>query len=144
MRVLFELQIEDEFNGWDEGAIFKFDNGNVYIQDEYKYNYYYEYRPLATVYSKDGQMYMKVDGLSESVRIRPLENYFESKIAGEFKGWEGSTEFKLTNGQIWKQTQYDYHYHYAYMPNVMIYNDGYSVKLKVEGVDKIISVTKIK
>jgi len=30
----------------------------------------------------------------------------ESRVDGEFEGWDGETIFPLTNGQIWQQVQY--------------------------------------
>lgn len=68
----------------------------------------------------------------------------KSKIDGEFEGWEGETIFKLLNGQIWQQNEYNYHYHYAYMPSVVIYRDSSGYKMKVEGVKKTIRVTRLK
>ncbi len=41
-------------------------------------------------------------------------NVVESEIDGDFHGWDGNTIFKLVNGQIWQQTEYDYEYEYAY------------------------------
>lgn len=37
----------------------------------------------------------------------------ESRIAGEFKGWSGRTNFKLENGQVWTQVNND---SYPYTP----------------------------
>jgi hypothetical protein len=68
----------------------------------------------------------------------------ESQIAGEFKGWTGETIFKLTNGQIWQQTEYDYTYEYAYMPNVTIYKTSSCWKMKVEEVEDTICVKRLK
>jgi hypothetical protein len=68
----------------------------------------------------------------------------ESQIDGDFEGWEGQTIIKLINGQIWQQTEYFYHYHYAFMPKVLIFNVGGTYKMKVDGVDKAISVTQLK
>jgi hypothetical protein len=59
----------------------------------------------------------------------------ESEIDGEFKGWSGETIFKLTNGQIWQQAEYDYTYEYAYMPKVTIFKTSDGYKMKVEDVD---------
>ena len=67
----------------------------------------------------------------------------ESSISGEFKGWEGSTIFKLSNGQIWQQSSYAYMYHYAYTPSVIIYESKDGIKMKVEDVEEIINVRKI-
>lgn len=68
----------------------------------------------------------------------------ESSIDGEFNGWTGETIFKLQNGQIWEQSSYAYWYHYAYSPKVLIYKSGSVYKMKVDGVDSTINVTRIK
>ena len=68
----------------------------------------------------------------------------ESKIDGDFEGWEGETIVKLMNGQIWQQTEYHYHYHYAFMPDVLIYKKGTQWKMKVEGVEKSVGVERLK
>jgi hypothetical protein len=68
----------------------------------------------------------------------------ESRISGEFTGWEGETIFKLMNGQVWQQSSYAYTYHYAYMPEVTIYRVGSQYKLKVEGVSGSIYVKQIR
>jgi hypothetical protein len=68
----------------------------------------------------------------------------ESRIDGEFEGWTGSTVFKLGNGQIWQQTSYAYHYHYAYGPKVMVYKDGGTFRMKVDGVNSTVAVRRLK
>ena len=64
----------------------------------------------------------------------------ESEIDGEFEGWNGETIFKLSNGQIWQQDEYDYEYEYAYRPDVLIFRDGSYWKMKVEDMDETIKV----
>jgi hypothetical protein len=71
-------------------------------------------------------------------------NVVESQIDGDFEGWEGETIFKLTNGQIWQQSQYAYHYHYAFMPRVVIVKTHVGYKMQVEGVSSTIMVRRIK
>ncbi len=66
----------------------------------------------------------------------------ESKIDGEFQGWDGETIFKLVNCQIWQQSSYHYYYHYAYMPRVTIYRTDGGYKMKVDGVDPSIYVRR--
>jgi len=68
----------------------------------------------------------------------------ESKVDGEFNGWDGETIIKLMNGQIWQQTEYYYYYRYAYMPDVLVYNSGGVWKMKVNGVDKAVRVERLK
>lgn len=74
----------------------------------------------------------------------PAGGVVESRIDGEFKGWDGETLFKLQNGQIWQQSSYAYTYHYAYSPGVLIYPSGGGYKMRVDGVDKVISVRRLK
>lgn len=68
----------------------------------------------------------------------------ETQIDGEFHGWDGETVFKLANGQIWQQSEYDYDYEYAYRPDVMIYKTDTGYKMKVEDVSDPVSVKRLK
>jgi hypothetical protein len=68
----------------------------------------------------------------------------ESKIDGDFEGWEGDTIFKLQNGQIWQQDSYAYKYSYKYSPKVLIYKSGSGYKMKVDGIDTEIYVKQLK
>ena len=56
----------------------------------------------------------------------------ESRIDGEFEGWDGETIFPLTNGQIWQQVQYAYTYSYKDRASVTIYSTVDGCTLKVE------------
>jgi len=89
----------------------------------------------------------KIEFVPSAVQPAPqptAATVIESQIDGESNGWEGETIFKLTNGQIWQQTEYYYYYHYAYMPNVLIYNAGVGWKMKVDGVDKAVGVERLR
>jgi hypothetical protein len=68
----------------------------------------------------------------------------EAQISGDFGGWQGETIVQLTNGQIWKQEEYHYEYHYAFMPKVIIFKSGWGFKMKVEGTDQAVGVTRLK
>lgn len=67
----------------------------------------------------------------------------ESRIDGEFEGWEGDTIFELENGQVWQQAEYAYMYHYAYSPRVLIIEERGGYVMQVEGVDDSIRVRRI-
>ena len=66
-----------------------------------------------------------------------------SCIDGTFTGWTGDTVFELCNGQLWRQASYAYTYHYAYRPDVLIFDNGYEYRMKVEGVDEVLPVVKV-
>jgi hypothetical protein len=68
----------------------------------------------------------------------------ESTISGEIEGWDGDTIFKLDNGQIWQQAEYDYTYFYAYRPDVTIYQTNAGCRMKVEDETETVLVKRIK
>ena len=68
----------------------------------------------------------------------------ESAISGEVHGWDGETIFKLDNGQIWQQAEYDYNYFYDYNPDVTIYQTSGGCRMKVEGENETLPVKRIK
>jgi hypothetical protein len=68
----------------------------------------------------------------------------ESAVNGEFKGWDGETIFKLSNGQIWQQAEYDYMYSYSYSPEVTIYSTQSGCRMKVEDEEETILVKRLK
>ena len=68
----------------------------------------------------------------------------ESRIDGTFEGWTGNTIFKLMNGQIWQQVQYDYHYTYSFMPSVLIVKTDAGYRMQVDRVSRTILVERLK
>jgi hypothetical protein len=71
---------------------------------------------------------------------------FVAHIAGEFKGWSGSTRFKLDNGQEWDQTDgTEFVVRPMTNPQVTIeqgFLGGWT--LKVEGYNRTTRVTRVK
>jgi hypothetical protein len=84
----------------------------------------------------------KAEGLKQ--KGASTSEIIESQIDGEYEGWQGETIVKLMNGQIWQQSEYFYHYHYSFMPKIMIYKSASGYKMKVDGVEKAVSVTRLK
>lgn len=68
----------------------------------------------------------------------------ESQVDGNFEGWDGKTIVKLTNGQVWQQSEFHFHYHYAFMPKVIILKTASGHKMFVDGISKAIGVTQLK
>ena len=84
------------------------------------------------------------DSLSEGKKTVSTFSALESQIEGDFEGFDGETIIKLTNGQIWQQSEYHYHYHYSFMPRVLIFRADSGYKIKVDGIEKPIGVTRIR
>ncbi|MDB5223993.1 MAG: hypothetical protein JWN83_2660 [Chitinophagaceae bacterium] len=127
-----------------KGYLFKISSEAFYEIIESTRQRVRERNPGVTIYTDGSNYKLEIAGFDEPVICRKIRNVLESTIDGEFKGWDGSTIFKLTNGQIWQQSEYAYIYHYAYRPAVTIYQSKDGIKMKVEDVDEIIAVKKIK
>lgn len=66
-----------------------------------------------------------------------------AQINGNFLGWDGKNIIKLTNGEIWMQTEYYYEYSFAFMPNVTLFSTPVGYKMKVDGINKEVGVQKL-
>ncbi len=60
-------QVIGEFRGWNGETVVKLQDGTVWKQAVYQYEYVYEYNPIAIVYEKDGRIFMAVAGTSSEV-----------------------------------------------------------------------------
>lgn len=133
MEVVYDGQISGAFRGFRRDALFKMRNGSYWIQAEYKYWYHYAYRPKATITRENGRHILAVAG--NSVPVTRLNDVVESKIDGEFSGWEGDSQYSLVNGQVWRQSSYKYEYKYAYMPEAIVFRAGGRYMMLVAGTE---------
>lgn len=132
--------------------IFKLSDGSLW-EVKYEYEYLYEYYPDIIICPSRGKLLINGKTLNvQSIGRKPpggtkpqqTDDIIETQIEGEFKGWDGETIFKLTNGQIWQQSSYSYTYSYKYRPSVIIFKSGGGFKLQVEGMGQRISVIRLK
>lgn len=68
-----ESNINGETEGWSGETIFKLDNGQIWQQAEYSYNYFYAYRPEVTIYHTSGGCRMKVEDESEEILVKRIK-----------------------------------------------------------------------
>lgn len=136
-------QIDGDFNGWDGETIVKLINGEFWQQSKYDYNSTYSFMPKVKIVQSSNGYKMEVEGSDIAVDVVRLVDVIESKIDGEFNGWDGETVVELMNGQKWKQSSYEYNHSYKYRPDVIIYklNGGY--KMKVDGSSETVEVEKV-
>ena len=72
-------------------------------------------------------------------------NEISSKIIGQFDGWDGDTEFKLENGQIWKQSGNGFLKVSMNNPKVKIKEGTFGgYILSVEGYNSRVKVRRVK
>jgi hypothetical protein len=139
----------------NNGEIFRLADGSLW-EVKYEYEYLYEYYPDVVVCPSRGRLVVGDKTLnvqqmaggrspsSPGPQSGATQAVIESRIDGEFSGWDGETIFKLQNGQVWQQSSYAYKYRYAYSPEVLIYRSGSVYKMRVKGVDGEIVVRRLK
>lgn len=71
-------------------------------------------------------------------------NGYSLQIDGAFNGWEGETVVVLTNGEVWRQSDYQYSYSYSFMPKVVLFKDGIDFKMLVENTTKAVAVERLR
>lgn len=148
---VIQSQIDGEFSGWEGDTIFKLTNGQIWQQSSFDYMYHYSYLPDVLIYEFGGSYLMKVAEVSETIEVKLLtkttsisSDVIETRIDGDFEGWEGETIFKFQNGQIWQQSSYAYHYHYSYNPKVIVFKTSNGYEMQVDGVASKIKIKRLK
>ncbi len=140
------IQSPTPFMG-NHGEVFRLLDGSIW-QVNYSYEYLYEYYPNVIICPEKGKLIINgklidISCLSGNSGYTDNREFIESKIQGEFHGWDGETIFLLDNGQIWQQSSYAYHYTYKYRPSVIIFKNGSSYEMQVDDIDKRIKVNRI-
>jgi len=70
---VIESKIEDTFEGFNEGNLYKLDNGQIWEQTDFKYTYTYKFRPAVTIYKDGSTYYMKVDGVDGKAKVKLIK-----------------------------------------------------------------------
>lgn len=68
----------------------------------------------------------------------------ETRMAGDFTGWDGGTVFQFTNGQLWRQSSFGSLQHFARSPKVTLVAAGSGWRLQVEGIPQSIYVRRLR
>lgn len=76
----------------------------------------------------------------------PSENpgTIETRMDGDFTGWDGGTIFQLANGQTWRQISFGALYHFQRAPKVTLVATGSGWRLQVAGVPQSIYVKRVR
>ena len=65
-----------------------------------------------------------------------------SVIVSEFHGCNGSSVYRLNNGQTWQQSRYRYEYRYAYRPEARVVEEKGRYLLYVAGLGQPVTVQR--
>ena len=75
--------------------------------------------PSVTVYKQGKRNYaLVIQGIELPIAAAKVQDVIESNIDGDFKGWDGTTNFKLVNGDVWVQDEPGNLFANAYRPKV--------------------------
>ncbi len=127
-----------------DGFLLKTSNFHYYMVDE-KSNLSINATNPEIIITKNGKkLFLTIQGVDKSFKCHREYDVIDNAIDGAFMGWNGSTVFKLRDGQQWQQDEPGIKVANLYRPNVLIYrtNDGY--KIKIDGIDELLLVKKIK
>jgi hypothetical protein len=140
-QIVTQARIKGAFIGFNNKALFPLSNGQYWIQKRYRYWYHYSYMPHITIYILDGSYFLTINNSSEFIEVIKVTDVQETTIVNEFKGWSGDAIFEMSNGQKWKQNEYEYNYFYCYRPEAIIYYALGDYRMLVDG--NTISVKRI-
>jgi hypothetical protein len=68
----------------------------------------------------------------------------ETRMAGDFTGWDGGTVFQFTNGQLWRQSSFGTVHQFARSPKVTLVATGSGWRMQVDGVPQSIYVRRLR
>jgi len=142
-RPVIESRIDGDFTGWNGDSIYKLLNGQIWHQAEYKYLYHYSYSPEIMIYRTSRGYEMKVNGVQGTVLVEELTGVIESRINGQFVGWDGGSIYKLMNGQVWQQAELKLSLYLLLNPEIMIYQTSRGYEMKVNGVEGSVLVKRL-
>ncbi len=74
--------------------------------------------------------------------VEAFDAVIETRIAGDFEGWEGDTVFRMENGQVWLQTDGKSHRTRMRSPRVYLFRDYGYYEMRVEGMRDSIRVRR--
>jgi hypothetical protein len=131
----------------NNGEIAKLTDGSIW-EIQYEYEYMYEYYPSVIACPSRGVLVVKdkkltarlISGGPGATKTNVIESYIESSFSGLNMG----NIYRLSNGQIWEQTEAWIWYWSWSRPKVMLYTDGGITKMKVENIDHAVSVRRLK
>lgn len=140
----------------NNNEIFKIADGSFW-EIKFEYEYMYEYYPTVVLCPSTGKLSIKGKSLNiqaiapatrtsgaQAPNSNQASDVVETKIDGDFTGFEDEKIFKMQNGRIWQQSSYGSRSRSLSSPKVLIYKSGSTYKMRVEGIDAEVSVTRLK
>jgi hypothetical protein len=119
------------------GSLIKTSNFHYYEINDKVNQKFNNAQPRLMVYQDGKKFKIKIEGIEKLLTCNKVQEVIESNIDGDFKGWDGTTSFKLVNQQIWKQDNpTSTVFANMYRPAVLVYLSSEGYKLKIEGLNE--------
>lgn len=119
------------------GSLIKTSNFHYYEINDKVNQKFNNGQPALKVYQDGKKFKIKIEGIEKLLTCNKVQEVIESNIEGDFKGWDGTTSFKLVNQQVWKQDNpTSTVFANLYRPAVLIYLSSEGYKLKIEGLNE--------
>lgn len=119
------------------GSLLKTSNFHYYEINDKVNQKFSNAQPQLMVYQDGKKFKIKIEGIEKLLTCNKVQEVIESNIDGDFKGWDGTTSFKLVNQQIWKQDNpTSTVFANMYRPAVLVYLSSEGYKLKIEGLNE--------
>jgi len=152
-KVFEKTAIDGRVRNIERGTIFKTASKNIYEVVDDVFLFEMEVRPDVTVLT-DGQFYkLFIQGVDESLLCKKLNrgirnicsvsHVIEAIVVNDFDGFEYGKIFKLDNGQIWEQEEFYIYTGIYTWSKVTIWHNGVVYKMKVNGIDKSVTVHQL-
>lgn len=130
----------------ERGTLIKTSNFHFYeINDKVTQKSGWPAQPQVVVY-QDGKKYkMKIQGIDKVLAVNKIQEVIESNIQGvmdgkdvrDFKGYDGSTIFKLQNMQEWQQDETTSNvFSNLFRPAVTIYLTSAGYRMIIHGLNE--------
>lgn len=131
----------------NNGEVFVLSDGSIW-EVKYEYEYMYEYYPSVVICPDKNILIIKGKQLNvANLSGGGLSNggsVIESNIDGEWNGWDGDTVVKLTNGQIWEQSDSHLSLSLGFRNNVLLFQKSGIWYMQVEDEGEAVAVTRLK
>lgn len=122
----------------ERGTIIKTSTFNYYeINDKVTQKSGWPAQPQIVVYQEGKKYKMKIQGMEKVLAVNKIQEVIESNIDGNFRGYDGTTSFKLVNQQEWKQDETTSNvFSNLFRPAVTIYLTSGGYRMKIEGLNE--------
>jgi hypothetical protein len=138
MKLVDSTTLFSRFSGTlTRGALLKTSNFHYYEINDKVNQKLANQQPQVLVYQDGKKFRIKIEGVEKLLTCNKIQEVIESNIDGDFKGWDGTSSFKLVNQQVWKQdSPTSTVFANLYRPLVTIYLSSEGYKMLVQGLNE--------